>query len=496
MPAPTNISFVTATDIGSLPASITQNVNDSGTTYTVYYKETVAADGNRAVLAFGDLTTYIAEIHIFEDSDLVNDWLGLTTTPVNNLPILYPVRAGHVYYYKIISNGGNVTPAILHLSVQGDMTNSPSNDDLLIINDLTGTINGTSNELPLPAVITAHTSGVVNKTLYGVQPSEMAVMLPNGFLGILYDIDDKLHIWDTSTWTETSVVDVWPGKNIGTQGTGCLGCNHSDSFYVGCNTGGSGSKVAFKVVSYLGVIGGTTYDTGVTTVNLAACDVAQDNSILYYGAYNGSTFPIKRWNIPGNSTLADLVAGQANPYAIEDIKCMANGNILTLWYKSAQTLVIDYTSAGAASHTIDLTNANLGITPRFDLASDEPNSFWIMLHNADVDDNQINIYRNVLISDGSTISEVSTIQFEGCIALYDSSAITASPIRYGPSFSCPLVVMRGVAPSNVAGGIYVQTGTGTVPSITHDELFSGTSTTTTISTMIPSPNVIIYPAGD
>jgi hypothetical protein len=62
MPAPTNTSFATATDLGTLSASTltaSLRVDDSGTAYTVYFTFVAASDGVAAgALAFGDLVTY------------------------------------------------------------------------------------------------------------------------------------------------------------------------------------------------------------------------------------------------------------------------------------------------------------------------------------------------------------------------------------------------------------------------------------------------------
>lgn len=40
MPAPTNVSFATASELGSLPALTSENVHDAGTTYEAFHKFT------------------------------------------------------------------------------------------------------------------------------------------------------------------------------------------------------------------------------------------------------------------------------------------------------------------------------------------------------------------------------------------------------------------------------------------------------------------------
>src|SRR6516164_2379034 len=136
MPAPPNTSFGTAIDIGAPPTTITQNVNFGGTTFSVFYKYSASGDDSIGAFAFGDLVTYKVELHIFEDTDLVNEWLGLGSgADIINIPCKLPVRAGHVYYFKCVSHGGNVSTANLSLTISQRPQLGSSNGDLLVIED-------------------------------------------------------------------------------------------------------------------------------------------------------------------------------------------------------------------------------------------------------------------------------------------------------------------------------------------------------------------------
>jgi hypothetical protein len=56
MSVPGNIDPAHAIELGPLPHTLTQDVNDDGTTYTVWYKYTaVAGDNVIGIFAFGDL---------------------------------------------------------------------------------------------------------------------------------------------------------------------------------------------------------------------------------------------------------------------------------------------------------------------------------------------------------------------------------------------------------------------------------------------------------
>src|SRR5262245_41304056 len=112
MPAPTNISFATSTDLGALPASTTQRVDDSGTTYTVYYKLT--APTGAVVLGafgFGDLVTYKPTLDLYDQSQ--TSLLGIFN---QNKPVQFPVTPGQVYYLKFTPNAGNPSPANLSVT--------------------------------------------------------------------------------------------------------------------------------------------------------------------------------------------------------------------------------------------------------------------------------------------------------------------------------------------------------------------------------------------
>src|SRR6187431_966759 len=117
MAAPTNVSALTSTDLGTLPASVTQTVDDAGTTYTVWYSYTPAADGVVSLFGYGDASVYKPDTRVF---------LGPASAPVNylnvaagdNQPVLFPVTGGVEYFIRFQKNAGNSTPAVLTIEAQ------------------------------------------------------------------------------------------------------------------------------------------------------------------------------------------------------------------------------------------------------------------------------------------------------------------------------------------------------------------------------------------
>src|SRR6187402_317415 len=117
MPAPTNVSALLATDLGTLPASVTQTVDFGGTTYTVWYKFTPDTTGVVSVFGYGDASVYKPDTRVY---------LGPASAPVaylnvaagDNQPILFPVTGGVEYFLRFQTNIGNPTPASLAIAAQ------------------------------------------------------------------------------------------------------------------------------------------------------------------------------------------------------------------------------------------------------------------------------------------------------------------------------------------------------------------------------------------
>src|SRR5574338_352331 len=98
MPAPTNTTSATAIDLGQWPISFTQEVTFGGITYSVWYKVTPATSGMINLLAWGGGGTYIPELPVY-DSDATSVIYSLSL--VTEVPIQFPVVAGHTYYFFV-----------------------------------------------------------------------------------------------------------------------------------------------------------------------------------------------------------------------------------------------------------------------------------------------------------------------------------------------------------------------------------------------------------
>src|SRR5882724_8668831 len=118
MAAPTNVTALTAIDIGSLPTSITQRVDDSGTIYTVWYKYTpITGNDDIGLWGYGGIGgNYNPTVEVF---------LGPAATPVDylggyfafNVPIVIPVNVGVTLYFSFTPDGADSGICNLTLSV-------------------------------------------------------------------------------------------------------------------------------------------------------------------------------------------------------------------------------------------------------------------------------------------------------------------------------------------------------------------------------------------
>jgi len=485
MPIPSNISFATATDIGStFPYSTSQQIDDSGTYYTVYYKITGSGSKYLSFFFFGSLTDYIAEFTVYE-SDQTTVYLGFTA--IDNLPFTIPVPNGNTYYIKIVPTGTlALSPATLTVSVEAAPTTTVVIGNILIPDD--------TAEFPLAVV--DEISGLPIRYVLNFPSGEYGCTTSSGYTGMANQADDEFWIYD-SAFALVIAVDAWPGEGAAQVGQGWVGSNHVDKFYFATWDDGTGDT-AVKQINTAGTVlatFGPLFGGGGDSTGYFGMDASHDDTILYYTGRGGTNGPVRRFDLVNNLPLSNLVAAVAT-YSTVDIKTLSDGTILVMYYKGNDVLVKQYSAAGAVLNTYTFTGVNTSASPpRLDIGADDPISFWGFFK-----DNVHTNYQQVKISDGSILTNLSPVSYEG--GLY-AGTVTATPLnRFGASGSCPIMIFN--LPSTVTeGGLYIQTtqlplSSGgvnpTTPARTNDELFTGLDTTA--ETAIPQPQVIIYPAGD
>ena len=439
MAAPVNQTALTAIDVGTLPASISQDVRDAGTTYTVWYKYTaVTGDTVIGIFGYGGAGSYFPDTNVF---------IGPAAAPVaylvssaNNIPIQIPVTVGETYYFEFAQFGGD--PAILTLEIeQAPDTTVPIGS--IFVNDDTV-------DFPV-ALISGTTDNTVLKFVTPFPNGEGGDVLPAGNI-LIDDIENsEIKLYNYQLVLQQTLSIASSDSKI----RACIGGN---KFYVGIGT----NPVTVKTVSYSGVFGGTTFTlTANTTIKGIAAN--EDETILYFSNNTGGG-ALKQWNLLTDTAMSDLVAG-VGTRRIGDILVLTDGAIIFLTFDGVRdTNVFHYNAAGVLQTTYPFGTGRISTIPRLAYAIDNPNSFWIWYHP--IGTNGLSRFDNIKVSDGSVLSSVDHIEYEG--GKYQGD-VTATPIgRFGISFSCPFFLMRvAISPYNLASGIYI-----VEPDKTFDELYT------------------------
>lgn len=420
MPAPVNTSAATAIDLGSFPASVSQNVHDAGTTYTVWYKFTAVDDYVVGVWGFGDLTTYRPSLTVY---------LGPAGAPVEylnlaageNKPVQFPVETGEVYYLEFATNSGNPTPAVLAVEAE----RAPEDDDWPSGSILVNTLSAVDQ---FPAVIVSAEDGDDDHVYRFLNPfvnGENGDILKNQGEMLFEDIlNDDLKLYNSSFEQLSSVAFA------ATSGFRIIRAHiGGQKWYVG--RGGDG---LIRTVLPNGQFGPDSWTITATQVT-GGIAASVDESILYH-ANPAVNQPIKRYDLVNETALSDLAAAVPN-YATKDIVVLEDDTILVTYRKTTVTqdaYVVRYSPAGATLNTYALgTVAQI----RLQTALDSPTSFWIWIQT--ITPFGFSIFRNVNTSNGTTIAEVTHTQYE--VGIYDPAA-NADPARFGNDSSCPFIVLR------------------------------------------------------
>ena len=412
MPPPTNTSAATATPIASLPASVTQPVHDGGTTYTVWYAYTAAAeDVWIGVWGFGDLVTYRPRVVV---------WLGPVGAPVqylggffgDNVPIQVPVTGGTTYYFEFRTNSGNPSPAVLTLSVMRGPALAVPAGSIAVNDDTEG----------FPLVFLSGTTGAVLRAVHPFPAGEAGDTLDTGVVAVSNLTADQVAVYSPAL------------ALVGTQphpGNGLFGWlrahRSSETFYVGNETTGQ-----IRTVTAAGAFGPTTWTTGSASLPALAVNGAQ--TLAYYATYSDNT--VKTWQL-GPNTAGGTFHAFPGGMLPTDILVLTDDTVLIGYTTTTTATVVHLSAAGAVLHTYPFTDltAPFGTRSRLATALEDPAAFWIWTHHP----GGLSRFRKIQISDGVELTAITTTEYE--TGVYQPDA-TATPVRFGHSISCPFWIVR------------------------------------------------------
>lgn len=430
MPAPENTSTATAIDISSLPFSHDQRVDFEGTTYTVYYKRSaLAGETGYGFWGLGDLTTYQPSTTVVDVNGTAIDFgEGATILGGPNKPIQHAVSPGTTYYYKVVPNGGNPSPANLTVAVQLAPHTAASVGDFFINED----------------------SGTYPAVVYGTTANNLVKQLrwpfPGGEHSAVFSDGTGLYNDDGGPAGDPATVQLWSGlltltnANVmaGTSVTG-ITCNGT-YFYVGENNAGT------KTVKRLTKAGGTITTVASALVSIPnAIAVSPDSTTLYFVKNAGSSSPgsyaIGTWNLGTNLAGADFVAAVAGKdTCMQEILCLSNGKVVVAYANQGSPFAVTvkvYNTDGSTAASYSVTNAG-STDQRLATTPDDPTSF--VIYCSDPADAQHRYVKKLTTLTGAVVWSVQTTIFNKGVST-ETSALTGM-IRFGHASSCPVTVLR------------------------------------------------------
>ncbi len=450
MPAPSNQTPATAVDLGVLPIfpatalSVSQDVNFSGTTYTVWYSHLANVDDNEVVsmFAYGDPTSYIVNLTVYEGLANANsNTKYLDGFQNSNAPAQIPVTSGLTYYFKFESNNGNVVdPAILSLTVlAAPSILAPAGS--VLVNDHAFF---DTNVEPFPVVMYGQTDGAILQFRWPFAAGNAADVLDNGIS--LWESTPlspaAFRLYDAQFNILATVTNPLLHANLATQ----ISTNKVDRFYVG-NAGSGADHARATTISDAGVAGPTTWVFGA--LGLTTLAPSNDDTILYYAGQTSSVnAAVKQWDLIGNVAMADLVAGVAN-YRTDHILVLDDGTLIVSYKRAGvDSYIKHYSAAGATLNTYAFGDGTtVPETGPLARAIDDPNSFWVWTFISNVTFPATSRFQNIKVSDGSVLNTFDEVQFEEGVNENINGGTPAAP--FGNSDSCPFLIARqDVTPLN------------------------------------------------
>jgi len=473
MAPPTNLSALTAIDLGTFPFDVTQQVDDAGTTYTVWYKFTAPAD------ALPEVSIWARRQGGGLYAPTTNSYTGSASSPDlyivfggSNVQTQIPVVGGTTYFLEFPPNGGNPAPAILRIRGK-------------IGPNLTIPINSICVPDDTPDFPTAFVSSTNPFSVLGYRTEitccEKGDIITDGHI-----------LTDASFSVSGTILNYYSPSLVKTEiDTGitastfpirtCLG---TQNWCVGYPGGGLTHAKLLKVTS-AGVLSTIASDLG--TAGCTAVAFSNDESLIYMAGLGTSSSAVMVWDVGGGAFTTDLIGAQVG-YIVTDILVLSNDKIVIAWHRtSVGTDLIKVLQAdGTILASLDETRAVDHIC--YDTTA---NQFWAWIQP------DSNHGKSTFQKYDDTITPISSVDqsiFEA--GVFQGTASTTPDSLFGTSFSCPFFLTTVeipalTPPDTTHSGIYeVKTS----PSATNDTIFTGDNTT--LAEKIPDPTVILFPAGD
>lgn len=434
MPAPPNTSPATAINIDTLPFTYTQQVDDAGTTYTVYFKRTVQpGETGYLVWGFGDLVTYQPSTDICDASDVLIDFGEGATVPGGpNAPIQCAAPSATTLYFRVNPNGGNPSPANLTFSALAAPQDPTAAGDFFINED----------------------SGTYPAVIYGTTADDDVIGFKYPFAGgersAVFSDGTGLYEDNGGPAGDPATVQLYDGQLSLLNGNVMAGtfvtaitCNNT-LFYVAERNGGA---LTVKSVSKDGATV-TTVASSLVSIPKAIA-VSPDGTTLYFVKNGGSvasgSYAIGTWNLTTNLAGPDFVAAVAGKNTCQaELLCLLDGRVVVAYADTGSPFTASirvYNTNGSLYASYNIPNGE-GVDQRLATAEDDPTSFVIYANNTA----GTRYVMKLTTATGAAVWNVLTTIFNRGSSV---AVVAAYPnmVRSGHAESCPVTVLRQALPS-------------------------------------------------
>jgi hypothetical protein len=449
---PTNVSPDTATPftlpLAAVPAPTFQAID-------LWYAYTPgASDEVLAIFAGRDaLSTYEPLLTIFRGPiDAAFTELMTAYYNVADRPYVVRTPTGITTYFRIISIGAGAIAGAISLTATTVPILPPGNyhGSVIITSD-----EGSIDFADQFAYVLNATTGAITGIVLNTFPAENGAMLGGAqrWLGADENNRDDLILYNSVTF---AVVLTLTGVLTGNKVSEFSPINASaDTFYVAQYVAGL-TAVKLQAISTAGVVGTSWAMTPPTGNDIFGLAVSPTNTVAYYSRLAVNQ-PIKRWDLVNDVALADLAAGQAT-YQPADLMTLQDGSILVEWrpqFGGGVGYVARYDPLGVVLQTFDpQTDSGVadGFIDHMRAGVDDPDSFWVWLHDQTTDDQVGHLLHYSTIT-GLLISGATHPMFDnGIRGPIDIPPGSAPTVDYAPPTSCPLLLVLTAPPSGGGGG--------------------------------------------
>lgn len=424
MAIPDNQTAATAMVITALPFTVTQDVADQTSTLQLWYVYTGQTDDRMlGCVPYADNSgLYRPKLYVYTGTPASLTAFKIFGSQQRACEI--PIEPGTNYYFKV-TQGGATSPLGQSLTFRADR---PPQTDAPI----DSIIAAEENRNMRTPVLSSVTDNLVHYYIDDINfmISAIGTTLAGGNLIGDGDLDSA----DALTIYDKDLVQVYRGvpSYFGYGPTYIT--SDTTKFYLQYQ----GATINDLTIRTLTSTGAETTDVWAPTNGRKGRPGSpnQTGTIYYYATL---TAEIRRWDLVNDTALSDLAPAIANYTPRSDLLVLADGTILVCYTRPAipDQFVKHYSAAGAVLHTYNFGVSNVD---HMALSYSNPLSFWVWMHT---ESETRSVYRQILVSDGSTITESQFDMFtNGPSAVgYDPEYATAAEVPlFGPAPSCTFFV--------------------------------------------------------